>query len=168
MTGAGAAWSPTHTSALAGHAPKERGRTGPKRGSGASGPRWPRGDIVAADLLYLSGLSVGPDDVDIVFIKGFGLFEYLDVDGSEREVLDELREGMPANTRGDVSVTAIDRNWVNWERGGGFNPTGSVRVPSVFGDGSGVFATGVQRRLEVVSGPGGEEQLLPLCSPAVS
>jgi hypothetical protein len=50
-------------------------------------------------------------------------------------------------------ISATDRNYVNWVRGGNFNPSGVVRVPSVGGDGIGVFASTVTRTFEVVVNP---------------
>ena len=47
-------------------------------------------------------------------------------------------------------ISATDRNYVNWVRGGNFNPSGQVRVPTIRGDGTGVFASTVTRTFEVV------------------
>jgi len=61
-------------------------------------------------------------------------------------------------------VAAADRNYVNAVRGGGFNPSGPVRVSSVVGDGIGTFGSLVPLRLFVVVGTGGEE--VPPCPSA--
>ena len=62
-----------------------------------------------------------------------------------------------------MSIAAADRNYVNWVRGGNFNPSGQVRVPSVRGDGTGVFAATVVRSLRVFAAPPGAPYDLPLC-----
>lgn len=48
-------------------------------------------------------------------------------------------------------MAAGDRNYVNWVRGGNFNPSGQVRVPSIVGDGTGVFASLVSRERILVT-----------------
>ena len=99
------------------------------------------GSAVVDDPLYLLGLSVSARDTTIVFPSEFGLFTRGEVD---REVSLALQSGLPPGTSATVSVAAVDRNWVNWARGGSFNPSGLVRVPSVRGLGTGVFAAGVR------------------------
>ena len=54
---------------------------------------------------------------------------------------------------------------MNWARGGNFNPSGLIRIPSVFGDGTGFFGTATQRSLNVVSAPADNDRP-PLCGPA--
>jgi hypothetical protein len=103
------------------------------------------------DPLYLLGLSISAADTTIVFPGEFGLFNRFELD---RIVSLELQEGLPARTAADVSISATDRNYVNWVRGGSFNPSGQVRVPSLVGDGVGVFGTVVVRRFAVAVEPG--------------
>lgn len=119
--------------------------------------------IESADTVYLLGLAVGREENDIVFPRQLGVFQALG-DDQDTDVLVALQDGLPAGVRATVSVSAVDRNWTNWARGGSFNPSGNVRTSSVLGDGAGVFGTAVQRLAEVVSGPGGEAQL-PVCAP---
>ncbi len=124
-------------------------------------------DIDVPDSLYLVGLSLGREDTEIVFPRDFGLFNFLEED-FPRDLLFTLQdEGLPEGAGAVVSLAAADRNRTNWERGGNFNPSGEVRIPSVFGDGTGVFGTAVQRRISVTAGPG-EEGELPLCGTAES
>jgi len=113
----------------------------------------PQGVTVAPedDPLYLLGLSVSAADTTIVYPGEFGLFERFDLD---QDVAVALQDGLPPPGRGDVTITAADRNYVNWVRGGNFNPSGQVRVPSIRGDGTGVFGTTVVRSLTLVSVPG--------------
>jgi hypothetical protein len=119
----------------------------------------PRGIEVDRDPFYLLGLSVSAADTSIVFPGEFGVFERFDLD---QGLARSLQEGLPANTVSTVVITAADRNYVNWIRGGNFNPSGLVKIPSMRGDGTGVFATTVSRRIQVtVPGPGGD---LPLCA----
>lgn len=121
--------------------------------------------INAPDTLYLQGVSIGRDDTDMIFPRNLGLFDFFDSTEDERDVIRELRNGLPEGVRAELSVTALDRNWVNWVRGGNFNPSGQVRIPSVFGDGTGMFGTATQRRLWITSSPGGDGEP-PLCGPA--
>lgn len=98
------------------------------------------------DPLYLLGLSVSAADTTIVFPGEFGLFNRFELD---QELAVALQSGLPAGVWADVTITAADRNYVNWVRGGNFNPSGQVRVPSVRGDGTGVFAATVVRGFRV-------------------
>ena len=59
-------------------------------------------------------------------------------------------EGLPDGVAAEVSITAVDRNFVNWARGGNFNPSGQVRVPSLFGEGTGVFGSTIGRTFRVI------------------
>ena len=103
------------------------------------------------DPLYLFGLAIAARDTTIVFPGEFGVFSRADLDF---EVSTLLQKGLPAGVGATVSVGAVDRNWVNWARGGNFNPSGVVRVPSVRGDGTGVFGAGVIRTFGVLAGTG--------------
>lgn len=121
-------------------------------------------DVEAPDSLYLTGFGIGQDDTDVLFPGEYGLFDV--GDDANAELLRILDVGLPGGTRADIAFAATDRNWVNWIRGGNFNPSGIIRIPSVFGDGTGYFGTATQRLLSVVSAPGGDE-MPPLCGPAV-
>jgi len=118
--------------------------------------------IEADDPLYLLGLSVSAADTTIVFPGEFGVFHRFDLD---QGVSTTLQKGLPAATRARVTISAADRNYVNWVRGGGFNPSGQVRVPSVRGDGTGVFASTVTRTFEVLVNPdaSGGSYTAPAC-----
>lgn len=120
--------------------------------------------IEVEDPLYLLGLSVSAADTTIVFPGEFGVFNRFELD---RDVALQLQEGLPANTGADVTIAATDRNYVNWVRGGNFNPSGQVRVPSLRGDGTGLFGTVVVRRFSVAVDPGPEAPGAgaPPCSP---
>ena len=120
-------------------------------------------DIEAPDSLYLVGLAIGREDTEIVFPRDFGVVNFFD-DEDTRDAIRALNEGLPGGAWASISLAATDRNWVNWARGGNFNPSGLVRIPSVAGDGTGVFGTAVQRLVSVTSGPGGEGEP-PLCGP---
>ena len=101
-----------------------------------------------SDPLFLLGLSVSAADTSIVYPDELGVFDRFDLD---RELALALQGGLPAGTSARVDVGALDRNYVNWVRGGSFNPSGQVRIPSLRGDGSGVIGAVVVRsfRLEV-------------------
>lgn len=110
----------------------------------------PRGIEVEIDPLFLLGLSVSSADTTISFPAEFGVFDRFDLD---REVAVVLQQGLPPSTWAEVTVTAVDRNYVNWVRGGNFNPSGTVRIPSVTGDGTGYFGTSLTRWLEFLVNP---------------
>ena len=133
---------------------------------GLSSPMAERG-IESPDTLYLLGLAVDAEDSTLVFSSEFGIFEFFAATDEERDVIRELRRGLPGGVGATVAMAAADRNWVNWERGGTFNPSGEVRIPSVFGDGTGVFSTATRRVVRVRA-----TELLPgappLCGPAAS
>ncbi len=95
---------------------------------------------VEEDPLDLVGVSISAADTTIVFPSEFGLFDRFDLD---RDLAVLLQQGLPEGSTARVLVGALDRNWVNWVRGGDFNPSGQVRVPSVRGDGTGVFGSTV-------------------------
>jgi len=111
----------------------------------------PEGIAVPRDPLRLLGLSITAEDTTIVFPTEFGLFDRADPELGP--VLLRIRDGLPPGVSADVVVSAADRNYVNWVRGGRFNPSGMIRVPSVSGDGIGVFGSlvPVHRRFEARS-----------------
>ncbi len=119
-------------------------------------------DVEVDDPLYLLGLSVSAADTTVVFPGELGVFARADL---EREVSVYLQQGLPPGTSASVTVAAVERNWANWARGGSFNPSGQVRVPSVRGDGgTGVFGAGVVRPFAVAVPDGGRGGL-PACPP---
>ncbi len=122
-------------------------------------------DVAAPDSLYLTGFAIGEKDTDILFPGEYGLFDL--GEGADADLLRILDDGLPGGASAEVAFAATDRNWVNWARGGNFNPSGLIRIPSVFGDGTGFFGTATQRVLNVVSAPVGDEAP-PLCGPAES
>ena len=95
----------------------------------------------------LFGLSVSNTDTTIVFPSEFGLFDRFDEDLTEALVA--IQNGLPPTTNATVVVAAADRNYVNWERGGNFNPSGLVRIGSIRGNGTGAFGSLVTRNLEI-------------------
>lgn len=101
---------------------------------------------VADDPLYLLGLSISDSDTTITFPSEFGVFNRFELD---QDLAVRLQRGLPSATSAEVTVTAVDRNYVNWARGGNFNPSGQVRVPSLRGDGAGVLGSTVMRRIIV-------------------
>jgi len=58
-----------------------------------------------------------------------------------RKVARRLETGLPWGVTAETAAAAVDRNWANWIRPGRYNPNGEVRIPSVFGDGTGMFGT---------------------------
>jgi hypothetical protein len=106
----------------------------------------PEGIILDDDPLYLLGLSISDADTTITFPTEFGVFNRFDLD---HDVAVRLQGGLPAGVTAEVSITAVDKNYVNWARGGNFNPSGQVRVASLRGDGTGVFGATVGRTFSV-------------------
>jgi hypothetical protein len=116
-----------------------------------------QGITIEQDPLRLFGLSISSADTTIVFPAEFGLFDRFNPDLTE--ALAAIQPGLPLGTAASVVVAAADRNYVNWERGGNFNPSGLVRIPSIRGDGTGAFGSMVTRTLEIRIGESG----LPDC-----
>jgi hypothetical protein len=104
---------------------------------------------VENDPLNLLGLSISNQDTTIVFPSEFGVFDRFDL---AQDLAVRLQRGLPSSAAAVVSITAVDGNFVNWVRGANFNPSGSVRVPSLRGDGTGVFGSTVNRQFVVISG----------------
>jgi hypothetical protein len=102
---------------------------------------------VSEDPLDLLGLSISDQDTTIVFPSEFGVFSRFELD---QALAVRLQSGLPRSTVAEVSITAVNGNYVNWARGGNFNPSGQVRVPSLRGDGTGVFGATVNRRFVVI------------------
>jgi hypothetical protein len=113
---------------------------------------------VPEDPLSLSGVSISRTDTTIALPAGFGLFDRFDADLAP--VLVALQAGIPAGVTVHVTVAAADRNFINWVRGGNFNPSGLVRVPSVRGGGTGMFGSAVLQWAEVVVAP---DEATPAC-----
>jgi hypothetical protein len=107
----------------------------------------PHGLTVDRDPLRLFGLSISSADTTLAFPREFGLFDRFDDDLTE--ALAFMQGGLPAGVNTNIVIAAADRNYVNWERGGNFNPSGQVRVPSIRGDGSGVFGSLVPKNIRV-------------------
>jgi hypothetical protein len=120
-----------------------------------------RGVANPPDTLRLLGLAIGASDTTMAFPRDFGVFDRFDLD---RELLLALQQGLPEGARAEIVVAAADRNYVNWARGGNFNPSGQVRVPSVTGGGTGVFGSLLRRAVLVVApGDGAEPNGWPSC-----
>jgi hypothetical protein len=95
----------------------------------------------------LFGLSISNSDTTISFPNEFGLFDRFDDDLTEALVA--IQAGLPATVVTDVVIAAADRNYVNWERGGNFNPSGVVRIGNLRGAGTGVFGSLVVKHFQV-------------------
>ena len=115
------------------------------------------------EVLYLSLVSIG-DQTDMTFPRDF-LFDV--IEESEGRLYRTLHQGLPAGASADIAIGAVDRNWTNWERPGRPLPTGEIRVPSVFGDGTGMFGAAVRWKVSVEARDAAEAGGLPLCGPMV-
>jgi hypothetical protein len=109
---------------------------------------------VARDPLRLFGLSITAEDTTLVFPTEIGPFDRADPEIGP--VLLRIRDGLPPGVAADLTVSAADRNYVNWVRGGNFNPSGMIRIPSVSGDGTGVFGSLVPVHRRIESRPDGQ------------
>jgi len=89
--------------------------------------------------LRLEGLAITATDTVLVLPGELGLFDRFNAD--LHPILVALSHGLPEGVSAEVVIAAADRNYVNWARGDAFNPSGQVRVPSVRGDGTGVFGS---------------------------
>ena len=108
-------------------------------------------EIERADTpVDLLGLAIGSADTTMAFPGEFGLFDRADPE--LHAILLAIRPGLPPGVRADIAIAAADRNYVNWVRGGAFNPSGTVRVPSLHGDGTGVIGSLVIRRTAIDTG----------------
>jgi hypothetical protein len=103
--------------------------------------------VPAAGPVELTGLSISGADTTLVFPTEIGLFDRFD--DEVHAILLAIQGGLPAGVTTDLAVAAVDRNYVNWVRGAAFNPSGQVRVPSIHGEGTGVFAAVVPVRFRV-------------------
>jgi len=104
------------------------------------------------DPFVLFGLAISATDTVISFPNEYGLFDRFDGDDLFKRSLIEIQDGLPAQTDARITLAAADRNYINWERGGNFNPSGPVRVPSVRGDGFGVFGSMVVKTIAISVG----------------
>ena len=86
-----------------------------------------------------------------------------DVPSNARKAARRLETGLPWGVTVDLAVAAIDRNWANWIRPGQINVAGEVPVPSVFGDGTGMFGTAVRWAATIESRDAEEETGLVDC-----
>ncbi len=114
------------------------------------------GDEEIPDPLILRGLAIGTRDTTIVLPAEFGVFDRFALDP---EVALALQQGLPEGVDFQIALAAVDQNFVDWVRGGDFNPSGLIRTPSMFGDGG----TGVlgSMTIDVLNGttslPGGPD-----------
>lgn len=104
------------------------------------------------DPLDLFGLTISDADTTQLLPGSFGLFQRGDFD---QRLLAALQKGFPPGSRATLTLAAADRNYVNGIRGGSFNPSGPVQIPSVAGDGTGVFGSvnPIGLRVRVRDGP---------------
>jgi hypothetical protein len=91
-----------------------------------------------ADPLELLGVSVSSSDTTALLPNEFGVFDRFELD---QNLLRFLQGGLPDGVNLVLTISAADRNYINGVRGGSFNPSGQVRIPSVVGDGVGVFGS---------------------------
>ena len=121
----------------------------------------------SSDPLYLpvTVLGRGREVTDMVFPRDF-LLELLS-DVENLELHRTLDAGLPAGARAEVTIAALDRNWANWIREGRLNINGETVIPSVFGDGTGMFGTAVRWRVSVESRVEDGDGAIPLCGPGV-
>ena len=107
------------------------------------------------DSVIVSAIGVSQSDTAVVYPDDF----FLDVDEDDFDYTAELNavidEGMQPHWVASAYITAIDRNYTNWIRGGGFHPSGTIRVPSLRGAGTGVFGSSVVLTQRIAGDPSG-------------
>lgn len=101
--------------------------------------------VEVPDPLDLSGVSISAADTTIHFPGSIGLFQRFSLD---QRLLIALQEGLPDDADATLVILAVDPNYANAIRGGRFNPSGTVRLPSVTGDAVGVFGSVVPLRID--------------------
>jgi hypothetical protein len=106
-------------------------------------------DVPGTAPVDLTGLAISGADTTLVFPSELGLFDRFDAD--LHPIVLAIQGGLPPGVFVDLTIGAGDRNYVNWVRGGSFNPSGQVRVPSIQGDGTGVFGAlvPVQQQIDI-------------------
>ena len=113
------------------------------------------------DPLYLRTYwMASPLPQDMVFPR---IMTEGEVARQARKAARKLETGLPWGVTADLAVAAVDRNWANWIREGQLHTEGEVRVPSVFGDGTGMFGTGIRWTVTMESRGGQEEAGLVDC-----
>lgn len=134
---------------------------------------WPGEDsLYAGEPLHMWGLPIRNNSSEMVFPRDFSTLFTASVDTELAEV---LQTGLPRDATADVAVVGIDRNWFNWIRFPTFETlfinsvftTGEIRIPSIFGAGSGVFGAGVRWTVAVESRAGGMDGDPPSCGPVL-
>lgn len=96
-----------------------------------------------ADSVVYSSIAVSQSDTVVAYPDDF----FLDANEDDFDYTSALNtlvsDGIQSNWVAVVNVTAADRNLTNWVRGGGFHPSGTVRIPSLRGAGTGFFGSSV-------------------------
>ena len=80
-----------------------------------------------------------------------------------RKAARRLETGLPWGVTAETAAAAVDRNWANWIRPGRYNSNGEVRIPSVFGDGTGLFGTATRWTVTMESRDAEDEDGLVEC-----
>ncbi|MDE2754343.1 MAG: hypothetical protein OXI83_17360 [Gemmatimonadota bacterium] len=122
------------------------------------------GEMEVDDRVSWTTVLIGNDLSEVAFPRG--LLAVLEV--TDPDLAGELRTGLPEGAVADIALGAVDLNWTNWIREGRINLSGDVRVPSVFGDGTGWFGTAVRWRLSVESREANGDNGPPLCGPPLA
>ena len=131
--------------------------------NGLSPDLWPSDEPL---YLHATVLGRGQPVTGMIFPRDFLLELLADVD--HVSLHRKLQTGLPGGARADIVVAAVDRNWANWIREGRANIGGVTVIPSVFGDGTGMFGTAVRWNVSVESRAAqgeGDANDLPLCGP---
>jgi len=120
--------------------------------SGVGAPLSALGVVDPADSLALFGVTVSRSDTAIGFPEDFQIDDDIDYELPATQVIEG---GLGAGMAARAYVAAIDRNTTNWIRDQVFNPSGQVRIPSLRGDGTGVFGSSVVIERRLASAPSG-------------
>lgn len=95
--------------------------------------------------LTLTGVSISSTDTTINLPSAYGVEERFDLD---QDLMRAVRDGFPEGVRLAVVVAAVEKNLADSYREA-FSLTGTVRGPSVTGDGTGLFGSMVPKWLDI-------------------
>jgi hypothetical protein len=105
-----------------------------------------------SDSAAFEAVRVSETDTTVTFPDGFFITDDLDYPA---ELTTVVEAGMQPGWVASTYVVAIDRNFANWIRDQGFNPSGTVRIPSLVGEGTGVFGSSVVLEQRIAGDPSG-------------
>jgi hypothetical protein len=105
-----------------------------------------------SDSAAFDAARVSQNDTTVTFPDGFFITDDLDYPA---ELTTVVEAGMQPGWVAQTYITATDRNFANWIRDQVFHPSGTVRIPSLVGEGTGVFGSSVVLEQRIAGDPSG-------------